>query len=114
MKSERSYQGHPMFYEILNEMRDLHDRKNAQYASSKDPLGNFRRGSNISNKLINPKIKNKELAYLLVLMSKQIDGVMEMLGEGKDNTVEEIEDKLLDMATYSVIGIILRREENRL
>jgi hypothetical protein len=91
-------------------MKELHNRKNAQYASSKDPLGNFRRASTLAEKLINPKIKNKKLAYLLILMSKQVDALYEMLGESKEDTVEELEDKLLDVAIYSVLAMIIEKE----
>lgn len=98
-----------MFYEILEELKDLHSRKNSQYATNKNPLANFERCSKLCEKLLNPSIKNKTLAYLLILMSKQVDGVYEMVGEGKTNTVEEVEDKLKDIAIYSLIGIILER-----
>ena len=108
MKEE--YSGHPEFYKILDKMKELHNRKNAQYATSKDPLGNFRRASALVEKLLNPKIKNKKLAYLLVLMSKQVDGVYEMLGESKEDTVEELNDKLMDIAIYAVLAMIIEKE----
>lgn len=105
------YSGHPDFYKILDELKELHDRKNSQYANSEDPLGNFRRASKLVEKLLNPTIENKSLAYRLILMSKQIDGVFDMIGESKKNTVDEIEDKLMDIAVYSIIGIILERNK---
>ena len=110
-QKKNEYNGHPLFYEILDELKDLHNRKNAQYASSKNPLGNFERCSKLAEKLLNPKIKNKKLAYLLILMSKQVDGVFDMLGENKENTVDEIEDKLKDIAVYSILGMIMEREK---
>jgi len=106
---EEVYHGHPMFYAILDELRELHDKKNAQYATTDNPLANFNRCSKLAKKLLNPKIKNKPLAYLLILMSKQVDAVYEMLGECKTDTPEELEEKLKDIAVYSIIGIILER-----
>lgn len=102
--------GHPKFYQILEELAALHSRKNAQYASNENPLGNFKRGSKIVEKLLNPKIKNKPLAYALILASKQIDGVIEIIGEGKENTPDSLKDKLYDIAVYSVIEVILSEE----
>ncbi len=37
----QTYHGHPMFYEILDELRDLHFRKNHDYAGD-DPLSNLK------------------------------------------------------------------------
>lgn len=35
--------GHPKFYQILEEMAQLHSDKNHDYAESDRPLGNFER-----------------------------------------------------------------------
>jgi hypothetical protein len=35
-----------------------------------------------------------------------------MVGENKKNTVEQLEDKLLDIAVYSLLCIILNKEGN--
>jgi hypothetical protein len=104
--------GHPMFYEIVEEIRDLHNRKNAQYATKDDPLGNFRRTGQIIKKFLKPGL-DPTLASLLSFMSKQVDGIYEMFAESKTQTCEEIEDKLLDTAIYSIIGIILVREAKK-
>lgn len=102
--------GHKRFYEILEELGELHSRKNAQYADLENPLGNFQRGSNIVKKLLNSDIKNKPLAYALILASKQMDGVMEIVGESKENTPDSLKDKLYDIAVYSIIAVILSEE----
>ena len=34
--------GHPQFYKILEELADLHSKKNYQYSTDKDPLSNFK------------------------------------------------------------------------
>jgi len=109
-QKKNEYNGHPLFYEILDELKDLHNKKNFQYADSENPLGNFKRASDMVKKLINPKIKNKQLAYALILMSKQIDGTIDILAEDKENTIDGIEGKLKDMAVYSILCIILDRE----
>jgi len=36
-------QGHPEFYRLLIKMAELHDKKNMQYATTENPLANFKR-----------------------------------------------------------------------
>jgi len=114
MKSKKfdptEYYGHPRFYEILESLAILHSRKNYQYATQSDPLANFKRSARMAFKLFNPKIENKALADAMILMGKQIDAVYEMVGEGKKDTVEELNDKFRDIAVYSIICMIINEE----
>ena len=111
MTDINKYNGHPMFYKILDELALLHSVKNRQYANKETPFGNFTRtGDGFCKKLINPNIDNKALATALMYMAKQVDGVYDMVGEAKKDTPDELEDKLKDIAVYSIIGIILCRE----
>jgi len=104
------HHGHHRFYEILNGLAELHDKKNRQYATTDNPLGNFYRVAELQSKLFKDSIKNKPLATALAFMSKQIDGVYEIVGEGKENTVDSLKDKLMDIAVYSIICMILIEE----
>jgi len=106
---KKKYFGHPRFYQILEELKVLHSRKNYQYSTSKDPLSNFKSAGKMVEKLFKPGI-NVPLATALVYLSKQYDGVINIVGEGKKNTVEDLEDKLKDIAIYSIICIILNKE----
>ena len=106
---KKQYRGHPRFYEILEELKVLHDRKNYQYSCDNDPLSNFKSAGRMVEKLFKPGI-NVPLATALVYMSKQIDGVVNMVGEGKTNTIEALEDKLMDIAVYSILCMILSEE----
>lgn len=108
---ERDYHGHPKVYEILEEIKWLHSEKNRQYATKDDPLGNFRRTGQMISKFLKPGI-NPSLASALALVSKQIDGVYEIVGESKKNTVEGLRDKLRDIAVYAVICMVIVEEEN--
>ena len=106
----KKYYGHPEFYKIVEELKSLHSEKNRQYATEGNPLANFNRCSKMCEKLLNPNIENKALAYALILMSKQIDAVFDIVGEDKKNTVDSLEDKLRDIAVYSILAIILSKE----
>lgn len=108
---KEKFYGHPRFPEIADELKELHSRKNYQYATVDDPLGNFRRCGILCSKLLKPE--NKALATCLVYMGKQVDAVIEMVGERKTNTIESLIDKLKDIATYSIIAIILIEEAER-
>jgi hypothetical protein len=101
--------GHPMFHTLIEEIRELHEKKNKQYATSDDPLGNFRRTGKIIAKMLKPGL-DPTLASCLAFMSKQVDGVYEIFGEAKTDTIDSLEDKLLDIAVYSIIAMILVRE----
>lgn len=103
------YYGHPEFKRIVDDLIALHSEKNRQYATPDKPLGNFYRTGRIISKMLKPGIP-AELASCLSFMSKQIDGVYEIVGEGKENTIESLDDKLRDIAVYSVLAMILVRE----
>ena len=36
------YYGHPMFYELLDKMKEIHSNKNHDYSGEGDPFRNFR------------------------------------------------------------------------
>jgi len=109
----KEYKGHTRFYELLDEIRNLYNAKNSQYATSKNTLGAFERSSVLMGKLFKDSITNKKLAVALAYMAKQIDAVYEMVGESKGNTVEKLEEKLKDIAVYALIAIILNDEPNK-
>ena len=99
------------FDEIIEKLRELYHKKNHQYAMENDPEGNFHRGAILTSKLFKETIENKSLAYTMMLMAKQIDGVYEIVGESKKNTVDSLRDKFQDVAVYSIICMILLDEE---
>ena len=107
---KKQYRGHPRFYEILEELKVLHDRKNYQYSCDSDPLSNFKSAGKMVEKLFKPGI-NVPLATALVYMSKQIDGVINLVGESKTDTIEALEDKLMDIAVYAILCIILSEKK---
>lgn len=101
---DKKYYGHPKFYELLHKLAELHDKKNRQYASSSDPLGNFYRGSRIVKKLFHPELQKDPdrlaIAYALVLATKQIDGSIEIIAENKTDTSDSLQEKLRDVMVY--------------
>ena len=93
--------GHPMFYELLNTIGDLHARKNSNYADDNDPLSNLRACE---------RIGIPALTGVLVRLQDKWSR-LEQLAKGKPDLVgESIEDTLMDNAVYSLLAIVLIRE----
>ncbi len=104
--------GHPRFYEILDDMRKLHDNKNADYAGGgqEGALGNFVRVSKI--KKMYPDFNwSSPFGVAVAYYLKQFDAVMHMYEQQKGSSVGEgIPERLMDMATYAPLMIILLEE----
>lgn len=95
--------GDPNYLKLLDEMRELHLKKNAGYSGdSVDRWANFRMAENFG-----------VTAFLgcLVRMSDKFIRVQNLVKNPKNEMVgEAIEDTLLDLASYALIAICLRRE----
>lgn len=93
--------GHPLFYELLEQMADLHDRKNANYAEDGNPLSNLKGCERLNIP-----------AFMGVLVRLQDKwSRIEQLAKGKPDLVgESLEDTLMDNAVYSLLAIVLLRE----
>lgn len=100
-KTEKHYHGHPMFYEIVDELKDLHSRKNADYAGD-DPLRNLR----MCEEAGIPSWKGV-IVRLTDKMSRLMTFAKKESFEVKD---ESVEDTFCDSAVYSILGLILYRE----
>jgi len=106
--------GHPRFYALRAKNEELYSAKHYQYATDADPMSNFRLCGNLIHKLLKPGV-NPTIAAALTLMSKQIVGVYEIVGEGKENTIESLEDKLRDIEIYaSILQVLVEESENQL
>jgi len=95
--------GHPRFYELIEAMRNLHDRKNADYSKTGDPLSNFRlcRAFGIA-----------PWKGALVRMSDKWSRITELAGDKTEKVADEkITDTLMDLAIYALLTIILREED---
>ena len=91
--------GHPKFYELLQQMAKTHNDKNHDYASDDDPLSNLKRAEKIG---LEPWIG------ALVRMQDKMDRIEEF---AKKKTLlvkdESVKDTLIDLAVYSLLCWIL-------
>ncbi len=97
--------GHPRFYEILEQMKELHSRKNHDYAGTSDPLKNLR------------ACERLELPPFMGVMVRLQDKWSRLEEFVKSGTLmvkgESVIDTLMDNAVYSVLAIILYEEQQK-
>lgn len=93
------------FLKLLEEMEDIHCRKNAGYAGENppDPWSNFRMAEMLDVSAFNG---------CLVRMGDKFARVCNLAkNEANDKVGENIKDTLMDLAIYSLIGICLYEEQ---
>lgn len=93
--------GHPKFYELLEEIGKLHDMKNADYAKKDNPLSNFKECEDIGI----PAWKG-----VWIRMSDKWCRIKQLINKEADVKSESITDTLKDLAVYSLITLILYEE----
>lgn len=100
-KAERKH-GLPAYFKLLEEMADLHEKKARDYGSDHDPLANIRASMEIG-------VEPWKGAWLRAKDKvKRIDQFClkgELANEG-------VEDSLMDIAAYSLIALLLFREQS--
>lgn len=89
--------GDPRFYALLEEIAELHSRKNHDYAKTEEPLSNFKRAEAFG---IEP------WKGILVRMSDKWSRIEE-LSKGKTPKNESLRDSLVDNAVYSLLAVLL-------
>ena len=101
----KQYKGHPTFYRLLDELKELHDRKNHDYSSELDPLSNLKMCEKFG-------ICKAEIG-LLVRLSDKYSRIIELLAKSKEAKVkdESVIDTLKDMAVYSLLCICLLEDK---
>lgn len=95
------------FHDLLRQMGELHDRKQKDYGRADDPFRNVRNSEEFGVP-----------AWVGCMMRAndkmaRIQGAAQQLASSGEVVManESLEDSLLDMAVYSLIGLILFREE---
>lgn len=108
--------GHPRFYQILEDVGRLHDQKNTDYAqgSIQGPLGNFHRAAQF--KQMYPNFPwHTAFGTAIDYMLKQLDAAMILASTGRESiTGEPIPTRLQDVVVYGVIAMILWEESQSL
>jgi hypothetical protein len=99
--------GHPLYIPIVVRQVALHSNKNHDYARGGDPLGNFRRVSNILKQWPNFPYNTPEgVAFIYAL--KQLDAEAWTMCQGGECKVEGLEGRTDDQAIYANIRRCIR------
>lgn len=97
----KKFYGHPDFYKLLEELKEIHSRKNHDYAG-KDPLSNLK----MSETFGIPAWKGT-----LIRMSDKFARIVQLANKGENLVKDEsIIDTLKDLSVYSLLCIILYKE----
>jgi hypothetical protein len=100
---ENNMGGHPRFREITDALNALHEKKNSDYNPTEDPLSNFRMCESFG---IEP------WKGILVRITDKIARLQSFARKGKYLVDDEkIEDTLKDLATYSILCLIVYEED---
>lgn len=96
--------GHPRFHELIEIIRDTHNRKNANYAEDKDPLSNLK---------LCESFGIPATMGVMVRMSDKWSRLVQLMGGKKDKVGESVIDTLMDLSVYCLLEIILLEEEEK-
>ena len=96
-----TYAGDPRFDGILEELKAMHDRKQQDYGTDGDPLANVRASQEFG---VKPWVGS------LIRMNDKVTRLKSFIRKGR-LTNESVEDSLIDIAVYSIINLVLYREE---
>lgn len=103
--TEQKKWGHPDFYKLLEQMADLHSRKNHDYAGENDPLKNLRACE---------RLNLEPFLGVLVRLQDKWSRLEEFVNSGQLMVKDEsVIDTLMDNAVYSLLAIILYREQQK-
>ena len=93
--------GHPEYLKLLDEMRELHVRKAADYGRGHDPLANCRGSTEFG--------VPAWVGTMIRAMDK-VHRIKSFVANGSLKN-ESVEDSLKDLAAYALIALVLYREE---
>lgn len=82
------------FHELLERMKEVHDRKSHDYAQDHDPFSNFRRAAQIVDWFRDPS--DQVFAGIIGIKLARLAELM----NGKQALNESMEDNLIDLANY--------------
>lgn len=97
--------GSPLFYELLEEMAETHDRKSHDYASNANPFGNYHFAGLVAN-LFSHSPEDSGFAGRL---AEKIYRISILEGEGKQPKNESVEDTERDIAVIATLWMADRR-----
>ena len=103
--SKQEFYGHPQFYKIIEELKQLHSDKNHDYSGEKDPLRNLRQCEDMGI---------EAWKGVAVRLTDKMDRIKSYAQKGQFKVGGEgLRDTFKDMAVYSILGLILFDESQK-
>ena len=102
--------GHPLFYKFTKEIDQLHSEKNYVYAHGGDPLGNFKRVSQIMKLYPGMDWASPEMVAQIYSL-KQLDARLWLKAKGHKDKFDGVKGRLLDQAVYNIIQMCIESEK---
>lgn len=96
----------PTFLRLVDEMADLHHRKNADYARDDNPYSNFEFAAAIAAEFTDPV--DRVFATMLGIKLARLG---QLLGAGKVPNNESADDTMRDLTVYAAIWTAWRRDQ---
>jgi len=103
--------GHPKFYKILEEIAQLHNDKNTDYATQENPLRNFTSVGQLCKHYGLVTEGNEAQKVCIIYALKQLDAALKLLQNNEKGKVEGRKQRYLDVAVYLLIASILDEEQ---
>lgn len=88
----------PEVMSILDKIKTIHEKKNADYAAIGSPYENFTRSAELQSWFANSIDKS-----FAVLVGTKLARLSTLLNSGNEPNNESIEDSFLDLATYCIL-----------
>lgn len=104
MITERN--GSPIFYKLLGEMADLHDKKSHDYASNQNPYGNYQFAGQLSVLFSH----SADDAGFVGRIGEKLYRLANLESSGKVPNNENIEDTEKDLCVIMTLWMASRRE----
>lgn len=98
--------GSPLFYHILKQMEQIHERKSHDYASNNDPFANYRFAGMLS-KLFN----DPDDAGFIGRIGEKLFRLANLENSGKIALNESIEDTEVDICVIMTLWMASRRQK---
>ena len=93
----------PHFTQLLNEMAELHERKNHDYAQADNPFSNFEEAAKEAGLSVDEVFK--------VMIGIKNARIRELEGAGKSPENESLQDSYMDRLMYSALQLAYRRKQ---
>lgn len=90
------------FYDLCDELKEMHRKKSADYGSATDPLANIRNGAEF--------VGIEAWRAAMVRLSDKVTRLQTYCRTGRLEH-EGVEDTLMDLASYSLLTLLMHRED---